>query len=460
MDIHPMYESMERISAALRQLGRPSTPSSKDGELVAKYGVVKLPEETERDLLTAAGEVEAVVNRNLSGHEGGERTTVPQSDKSSIAAKKEEEKKPSNDADKKPCLIRMFKGDELDENFVYTDQDMVSIITRIVNEEVDCFEIEEVQTATYERLKFCTEHTGPSHEDPGEWEEIVHKTPIQELFSMIEFLREQVRDPSDAEAEADVDPKGTTTTTTTTTTARSCVLNEHDEAAADVEGEESQCTLEAKESKPTSTITAPGSNEEGPAVISPADDADQSETRAGAEEATNQEKSQAVDSESGVVMTGKAAVEPEGLTKGSVGEDQGPGSAKKGGGGSWRPKVAPLDLSTTEASQTTKRGKINAGIYKPDTPRSGQLLSAGPMSGWLDGAILSPLTTAKLVDAVRPLVELYRRHGKDRDKLESLLAACTVDSTANCRFARPACDSPLAAQESPAFADASATRVC
>jgi hypothetical protein len=40
----------------------------------------------------------------------------------------------------------MFKGDELDENFVYTDQDMVSIITRIVNEEVDCFEIEEVQT--------------------------------------------------------------------------------------------------------------------------------------------------------------------------------------------------------------------------------------------------------------------------------------------------------------------------
>jgi hypothetical protein len=52
-----------------------------DGELVAKYGAVKLPEETERDLLTAAGEVEAVVNRNLSGHEGGERTTVPQSGK-------------------------------------------------------------------------------------------------------------------------------------------------------------------------------------------------------------------------------------------------------------------------------------------------------------------------------------------------------------------------------------------
>jgi hypothetical protein len=112
------------------------------------------------------------------------------------------------------------------------------------------------------------------------------------FLTVIEFLREQVRDPSDAEAEADVDPKGTTTTTTT---ARSCVLNEHDEAAADVEGEESQCTLEAKGSKPTSTITAPGSNEEGPAVISPADDADQSETRAGAEEATNQEKSQAGD---------------------------------------------------------------------------------------------------------------------------------------------------------------------
>jgi hypothetical protein len=142
-------------------------------------------------------------------------------------------------------------------------------------------------------------------------------------------------------------------------------------------------------------------------------------------------------------MTVKAAVEPEGLTKGSVGGDQGPGSAKKGGGGSWRPKVAPLDLSTTEASQTTKRGKINAGIYKPDTPRSGQLLSAGPMSGWLDGAILSPLTTAKLVDAVRPLVELYRRHGKDRDKLESLLAAVRIKANSSLPSLSSACNCQL-----------------
>ncbi|KNE87906.1 hypothetical protein PSTG_18700, partial [Puccinia striiformis f. sp. tritici PST-78] len=33
----------------------------------------------------------------------------------------------------------------------------------------------------------------------SEWEEIVHKTPIQELFSMIEFLREQARDGPEVE---------------------------------------------------------------------------------------------------------------------------------------------------------------------------------------------------------------------------------------------------------------------
>jgi hypothetical protein len=107
------------------------------------------------------------------------------------------------------AVIRMFKGEELDENFVYTDHDMVSIISRIVNENIDCFEIEEVQTgmcnfyipfslvlddgrimtrscamfiATYERLKFFNEDSKAEAKSPG-WEEIVHKTPIQELFS-------------------------------------------------------------------------------------------------------------------------------------------------------------------------------------------------------------------------------------------------------------------------------------
>lgn len=104
---------------------------------------------------------------------------------------KEEKSTAVAQSSRKPCIIKLFKGDDLDEDFVYTDGDMLNIISRIVNEDIECFEIEEVQSAAYDRLKFI----GPEKEE-GEnanYENIVHKTPIRELFSMIEFLRGHVQ---------------------------------------------------------------------------------------------------------------------------------------------------------------------------------------------------------------------------------------------------------------------------
>ncbi|KAH9442461.1 hypothetical protein MJO28_015373 [Puccinia striiformis f. sp. tritici] len=333
------------------------------------------------------------------------------------------------DTEKKPCLIRMFKGDELDENYVYTDSDMVSIISRIVTENIDCFEIEEVQTATYDRLKFFNDKECDVGKGSSEWEEIVHKTPIQELFSMIEFLREQARDGPEAEHD-----------------------NTVESASKDVDSSEAEDKVDPELSS--------AHKENDPVLVSSIEDpappksVKEDNTEIGVKDenlAAGSDFPTIIDRIKniyvGLTMTGEA--ESDKQQEGPiVGKKEKEEDLEKEKRPTSRPKVTPLDLSM-EVSKKRPISKRSTG-----TPTS-----AKSNSSRLDGGLYSPLTTAKLYDAVKPLEELYRRNGKDREKLEKLLAAYAKDLSSKCGFIR-ASDSPIG-QENFAFGDgSSATPVC
>ncbi|OAV91722.1 hypothetical protein PTTG_07279 [Puccinia triticina 1-1 BBBD Race 1] len=318
--------------------------------------------------------------------------TILQSERELGDGVKEEDEKDAKDAAKKPCLIRMFKGDELDENFVYTDSDMVSIISRIVDENVDCFEIEEVQTATYDRLKFFNEES--TVDAASGWEEIVHKTPIQELFSMIEFLREHARDSSEADERPMESPFVDVKTVVPEEPSQ---VTEAEEKAVDEPEEESSGSivvvpdpdlLPSDHAPMTATLAEKKTDdagtcaeEKGPDTIAPMED---------------QAKTLSVQGSANLL----ARILHE--TFGGDGAQKAPVAA--------RPKVAPLDLSSIASKEAAKGAR----------PASGLPL----LRSRLDSALLSPLRTAKLRDAVRPLEELYLRSAKDFDKLDTLWAAC------------------------------------
>ncbi|KAA1087114.1 hypothetical protein PGT21_022852 [Puccinia graminis f. sp. tritici] len=350
--------------------------------------------------------------------------TIIESDE--MVVPKDEDKKDADGSDKKPCLIRMFKGEELDENFVYTDHDMVSIISRIVNENIDCFEIEEVQTATYERLKFFNEDSKAEAKSPG-WEEIVHKTPIQELFSMIEFLREQARDTSELE---DL-PKESPSLDKNLLPEEPSQLTKTEQADSSfLAKEKSSGSLEATADLPSDNFPQKSGD---PQLI----------------EYSIEMKDEGVASYAGKRPPGTIAPMEGGGLNGLIEVLQrfsdGPDSTEPKKLPPSRPKVAPLDLS----AEVKKKPKT------VETPTSALPL---PLSSRLNAALLSPQSYAKFRDAALPLEELYRRNGKDREKLERFLAAHAKDVSSKCGFIR-SCDSALR-PKSGSFNEGSATRVC
>ncbi|POW04123.1 hypothetical protein PSHT_11363 [Puccinia striiformis] len=308
------------------------------------------------------------------------------------------------DTEKKPCLIRMFKGDELDENYVYTDSDMVSIISRIVTENIDCFEIEEVQTATYDRLKFFNDKECDVGKGSSEWEEIVHKTPIQELFSMIEFLREQARDGPEAEHD-----------------------NTVESASKDVDSSEAEDKVDPELSS--------AHKENDPVLVSSIEDpappksVKEDNTEIGVKDenlAAGSDFPTIIDRIKniyvGLTMTGEA--ESDKQQEGPiVGKKEKEEDLEKEKRPTSRPKVTPLDL------------------IRARRPRQIEFFS-------IRRRPLQSFNYAKLYDAVKPLEELYRRNGKDREKLEKLLAAYAKDLSSKCGFIR-ASDSPIGQETSP-----------
>ncbi|KNZ56824.1 hypothetical protein VP01_230g12 [Puccinia sorghi] len=309
----------------------------------------------------------------------------------------------------KPCLIRLFKGSELDENYVYTDHDMVSLISRIVSEDVDCFEIEEVQT-------------------------------------VIEFLREQVRDTSGEETDGRVEPE-----MMTCTAIKTGELSSSETPPASNEPQITTSEREAPIIPAVSHVTAV----EEQAQIS----ADAGLITSAALDPAKYEPAAAHDAEK--ASSGAAQALPKAEGKCAHLRDRGGGERsrtdmksfwmhieaegmevahKKGGGVGIPPasrrKVAPLDLSMVETKAWTADHKTKSGINKTGQPTP--LKSA---------ALWSPCSLTQLIQALESLKELYRRHGKDSNNVQRPLAANPFDEPAISAFCRSS-HSPLR-QQSP-----------
>ncbi|KAG0142353.1 hypothetical protein CROQUDRAFT_662654 [Cronartium quercuum f. sp. fusiforme G11] len=83
---------------------------------------------------------------------------------------------------KRPFVLRLFRGRQLDQRLIHSDQDISETMRKICQEDIDAFEIEEViaegPTPTPQYAEFFTEEDGK-----------MHLTPIMELFSLLDYLK-------------------------------------------------------------------------------------------------------------------------------------------------------------------------------------------------------------------------------------------------------------------------------